>query len=120
MGQTNSKRVSHNPNEKLNLFRDDQLKQIINDLGEEDSGLGFSEIIKSGVFTTKIIVWEDLTKTKKRTETVFTRVGPFLSSIVKEIFDEEEGLIKIATSSASFTRDGQNLVLDATVTNTRP
>jgi hypothetical protein len=96
------------------------MKQIVNDLGEEDTGAGFSEIFKTGVFTTKIILWEDATKTKKRTETTFNRVGAFMSTIVKEVFDEEEGLIKVATSSASFTRDGQNLVLDATVLNTRP
>ena len=120
MGQTNSKRVSHTVTDSPNTFRDDHLKQILNDLGEEDTGAGFSEILKTGVFTDKIIVWTDSGKTKKRSETTFTRAGPFLSTIVKEIFDEADGLIKKSTSTGTFTRDGQNLVLDATVTNTRP
>jgi len=120
MSQTNSKRVSHKLTDAPNLFRDDQVNQILNDLGEEDSGAGFSEILKTGVFTDQIIVWTDSGKTQKRTETTFNRTGPFITSIVKEVFDHEEGLIKVATSTATFTRDGQNLVLDATVVNTRP
>ena len=119
MGQTNSKRISHVLTTSPNLFRDDQLEQILNDLGEEDSGAGFSEILKTGVFTDKIIVWDSPSKNKKRTETTFNRSGIFITSIVKEVFDED-GAIKVSTSSASFTRDVQNFVIDATVVNTRP
>ncbi len=120
MGNKNSERVSHKVEEVPNLFRDDTLKQILNDLGEEDSGSGFSEMIKTGVFTNKIIVWTDNSKTKKRTETTITRLGVFVTSIVKEVFDEAEGVTKMSTSTATFTRDGQNFVIDATVQNTRP
>ena len=120
MGQTNSKRVSHKVSTAPNLFRDDHLKQILNDLGEEDSGAGFSEILKTGVFTNKIIVWTDSGKTQKRTETTFTRTGVFMTTIVKEVFDEVDGTIVMATSTATFGRDGQNFVISATVGNTRP
>ncbi len=119
MGQTNSKRVSHKVNTAPNLFRDDHLKQILNDLGEEDSGAGFSEILKTGVFTDKIIVWTNSGKTQKRTETTFTRTGVFMTTIVKEVYDED-GQNIVATSTATFGRDGQNFVIDATVGNTRP
>jgi len=119
MGNTNSTRVSHDIGSEPNLFRGDRLKQIIDDLGEEDSGSGFSELIKTGVFTNTIIVWTDSGKTQKRTETTFTRIGVFMSSIVKQIYDVD-GVSVIATSTATFTRDGQNFVVDATVLNTRP
>lgn len=116
MGQNNSRRISHTLEAPLrpNVFRDDQLRQIINDLSEEDSGVGFSEIIRSGAFVTKITIWDRPTNNPtpdvdaiKRTETVFNRTGAFIDTIVKTVFSED-GVAAVATTTATVTRDGSN------------
>lgn len=118
MGATNSKRVSHVLTDLPTPFRDDQLAQIINDLSEEDTGVGFSEVQRTGVFVDKIIGWETSAKLKKRTETSFTRAGAFLTTIVKDVFDEE-GLGTVAQIVANITRNTNKTVKDVTVTVTR-
>ncbi len=120
MGDTNTKRLEHNLDVAPNAFRSRQLDQILNDLGEEDTGKGFSEIIRTGAFVSSLITWEDNSKTKKRSEATFNRTGPFTDSIVKEVFDEDTGLIVKATITTIFTRDSSQFVLDADVTVTRP
>ena len=120
MGKTNTSRVEHNLGNQPNAFRDDDLKQIINDLGEEDTGLGFSEVLKvPGPFVSSLITWVDSGKTQKRAETTFNRTGAFVSSIVKEIYSED-GLSVVATITTILTRDGNNQVVDTDVTVTRP
>lgn len=118
MAQQNTERISHTLEKAPNVFRDDQLEQVINDITEEETGKGFSEVVRTGVFVDKIIVWQDLSKTKKRTETTFNRTGVFVDQIVKEFFDEETGLVKIATTTANITRIG-SFVSEVEVLNTR-
>ena len=125
MGQNNSRRISHDVDLKQNTFRDDQLRQIIDDLEEESSGLGYSEIIRSGPFVSKIITWDRPTNNPspdpdaiKRTETTFTRTGAFVDSILKEIYNEE-GTAVIAKTDITFVRDASQRTVSANVVNTR-
>lgn len=119
LGQSNSERVSHELSSLPNTFRDDQLNQIINDLNEEDTGKGFSEVVYSGVFVQSIITWNDATKTKKRTQTNFFYSGPFVSSITKRTYDEETGLVEISSISATITYDVNKKVVSADISLTR-
>lgn len=119
MGQKNTRRTSHTLEDLPNSFRDDQLRQIIDDLDEENSGLGYSEIIKTGAFVSKITVWNAPSKDFKRTEALFTRTGPFVNSITKNIY-EEDGSGIIAVTTATITRNGNNTVAFVNVVNTRP
>lgn len=119
MGQNNSNRISHLIEALPNTFRDDQLEQILNDLNEEDSGKGYSEVIRTGAFVTSIIAWSDVSKTKKRTEATFTRTGPFVSSITKVTYSED-GTSIVSTISGTVTRTGNNEVAYVDVALTRP
>ena len=123
MGDTNTKRIEHPVDEEPNSYRGRSLKQIINDLGEEDTGKGFSEIIKnvSPPFVGSIITWADNTKTLKRTETTFNRDGQgvFVESIVKEIL-ADDGTTVLSTITTLLNRDGNKQVTSADVTVTRP
>lgn len=108
MAQKDTRRIDHN-DITVSMFRNNNLEQIINDMIEEDTGRGFSEIIKSGVFTTDLITWTDNTKTKKRSHVVFTRNGPFVSSITKNIYDDD-GVTIVASNTFNITRAGDNTV----------
>lgn len=119
MGQINTERVSHTLTNLPNTFRDDQLQKIIDDLNEEESGWGFSEVIYSGVFVQTINVWTSLAKTKKRTSTVFTYTGAFVTGIVKTFYDEETGLVAVSTISATITYDGNKKVVSSDVQTLR-
>ena len=123
MGQDNSKRISHAIEDKQNVFRGDDLSQIINDLAEEDSGLGFSEIVRTGAFVSKITVWDKPTNNPapdptaiKRTETIFNRTGVFVNSIFKSVYSED-GTSVIATITATVSRTGSNQVAFVEVVN---
>jgi len=118
MGQNNSERLSHELESLPNTFRDDTIKQILDDLNEEDTGKGFSEVVRTGAFVTKITVWKTSSKLIKRSETIFTRTGPFMSTIVKSIY-KEDGSGVISTITATFTRDVQKKVTDVDVVNVR-
>lgn len=118
MGQNNTERLSHELESLPNTFRDDDVKQILNDLNEEDSGKGFSEVVRTGVFVNKITVWATSSKLIKRTETIFTRTGPFVNTIVKSIY-KEDGSAVISTITATVTRDVQNKVTDVNVVTAR-
>lgn len=125
MADTNSKRISHEIEVLPSTFRKDNLQQIINDLSEEDTGLGFNKIIRTGVFVTSTETWtqDPLTfpsTAKLRTKIVYNRTGVFVNSIVKEIFDEETGTIVISTVTITFVRTGTNAVSSAAVGVTRP
>ena len=119
MGQANTERVSHTVVDLPNTFRDDQLNQVINDLNEEDTGKGFSEVIYSGVFVSSIITWNNASKTKKRTQTNFSYIGAFVSSISKHTYDEETGTIIVSTISATISYDASKKVTDADIAITR-
>lgn len=122
MGQSNSNRVSHNLESLPNTFRDDQLHQILNDIDEELTGMGFSELVYSGVFISGINVYTDATKVKKRTDVVFTYEGvtPFLQVVTRRVYDEDTGLTVVATSTATITYNPNRTVKDVTVVDTRP
>ena len=117
---TNSKRIEHDLDNLPNTFRERDLKQILNDLGEEDSGLGYNEVIRTGVFTTKIIVWETDEKLKKRSEVNISRTGAFVDTITKDFYDEETGTSIVATVTATVTRTGNNFVAYVDTTVNRP
>ena len=121
MGQNNSRRVSHNVDSQQNVFRDDQLRQIIDDLAEEDTGKGFSEVSYNGVFVSQIITWEDDNKAKKRSQIDFTYLpsSPFIETIVKTIYDEETGLTAVATVTATVTYNANKTVDTADVVTAR-
>ena len=121
MGQNNSRRISHDVDTQQNVFRDDQLRQILDDLGEEDTGKGFSETVYSGVFISQIITWDGPLKDKKRSQIDFTyQVGtPFIETIVKTIYDEETGAIAVATITATITYNANKTVNTANVVTAR-
>ena len=118
MSQKNSRRVSHDIDTKQNVFRDDHLRQIIDDLSEEDTGKGYNEVQRTGVFVDKIIVWEDDQKLKKRTETTFSRTGAFIDEIVKEFYSED-GSAVISTITATVSRAGNKQVTYVDVVTAR-
>lgn len=115
----NSERISHKLESQPNYFRDDQLQQIINDLCEEDTGKGFSEMAYVGVgspFISTLTTWDSAAKLKKRTLTTFNySPSPFISTIVKNYFDEETGLVIVATLTATVTYNTNKTVKDVDV-----
>jgi hypothetical protein len=117
--QGDSVRLSH----ELSLLpvwgRSEKIAQLLDDLFEEDAGKGFSEVTRSGPFVTVITVWNANTQDFKRTETTISRTGPFVSSLVKEIFDQE-GVSVLATITATVTRAVDNSIESVNVNVTRP
>jgi hypothetical protein len=116
MGQDNSRRISHDIDNKPNTFRDDQLRQIIDDIDEEISGKGYSEVLRSGVFVSEIKIWSEPTNNpspnpnaKLRTIEVFTRTGVFITSSVKGYYDESE--VIIATATTTYVRAVNNQIV---------
>ena len=118
MGQTNTERISHNLATVPVWGRADDAQQLLNDLFEEDSGKGYSQVIRTGPFVTTINVWSDNTMTLKRSDTVVTRTGSFISSIVKKTYNDEG--IQVSTITATVTRAGDNSVSFVNVAVTRP
>jgi hypothetical protein len=113
----NSIRVRHTT--VGNLFRKDNLYDILNDLAEEDAGKGFSEVTKTGVFVTKIDVYTDVSKTILRTSTDINRIGVFTSNIAKKIY-ADDGVTLVATLNANINRDaGNNTVISIDTSVTR-
>ena len=112
MGQTNSKRVSHTLTDGPNSFRDDHMKQIINDIDEELFDRGFVEVIRSGVFITTINVWKTSSKLIKRADVVFDRTGdpPFINECVVQVYDEVDGTIVKSTTTTTIVRTGNKQI----------
>lgn len=119
MGQQNTDAIQHLVDEFINTFRNQELAVIINDIDEEASGKGYSEILRTGPFTDSIIVWDSPSKNFKRTETVFNRTGVFITSVVRSFYSED-GSSVVATVTATITRTGNNFVNTVNVTVTRP
>lgn len=119
MGQQNTDALQHLIDEFVNSFRDPELAQVINDLDEESTGRGFSEVLRTGPFTDTIITWDSAAKNKKRAETDFIRSGAFITDVVKVIYDEETGTVIMATLAATITRTGNNFVNTVDVQVTR-
>lgn len=123
MGQTNSNKVSHKLIDLPNTFRDDQLAQILNDIDEEESGKGFSEVfyVVGKPFVLQIITWKDPTKTQKRYQIDFTYTPlPFVSQIVKQVFDQDDDSITRSTLTADIVYNANKSVKSVDVTITRP
>jgi len=118
LGQNNSRRISHTLENLPNTYRDDQVRQILDDLDEENSGLGYSEVIRVGAFVSKITVWDSNAMNFKKTEAIFNRTGPFINSIVKNVYSVDGSSI-ISTVTASVTRTGNNSVAFVDVVNVR-
>ena len=132
MGQKNTDSIQHLVGEAPNAFRDEELFEIINDIDEERTGKGFTQIIRpvlpAAQFITNIITWNEdpdsppsNPNARKRVETIFTRPGglPFVSQIVTNIYDKT-GLVIKAIITATVTRTGGNFINSETVTIVRP
>lgn len=123
MGQTNSRRVSHLLSDLPNTFRDQDLLQIINDIDEEESGKGFSEVIYvvGKPFVSQIITYKDNTKTQKRSIIDFTYSPlPFVSQIVKQWYDEDDDSIVVSSITANVTYNTNKSVQSVDLSITRP
>ena len=93
MGQTNSRRVAFPLDEFENYARDENVKQALRDLFEEDTGAGYSEIAyTNNVFVNTISTYTDQTKTEIRTRTSFAyNPLPFVETVTKEYFKDGSG-----------------------------
>jgi len=123
MGQDNSTKVSHKLEDLPNTFRDDQLQQILNDIDEEESGRGFSEVsfLAATPFVSQIITYKDNTKTHKRSQVDFTYTPlPFVSGIVKQVFDDYDDSITVATITAMVVYNANKTVKSVDVVTSRP
>lgn len=121
MGQVNTARISHEIEVNPNVFRDDQLQQIINDLGEEDTGAGYSEVayLTGTPFVDKITLWESDSKTKKRSEIQLSYTGAFVTGIVKTFYDEDTGTSPVAYTTVTVTLNANKTIASVDVVNTR-
>ena len=119
MGQVDTTEIQHDLSWQPNYFRDANLEQIINDISEEDTGKGYSEITYSGVFVIAVTVWTDAGKSLKRSHTAITRTGAFVTGIVKTIYDEDTGLVIVSTITTTITYDAQHKLTTSTVTTAR-
>ena len=123
-GGKNSSRVNHDIDQKQNTFRDDNLKQILNDVNEDMEGIGFSEVVYKSppqqVFVDKIIVWETISKVKKRAEIVFNygTSFPFIETITKTNF-KEDGSAGDSQVVATFNYNANKTIQNVLVTPTR-
>lgn len=120
MGQRDTDRIEHDNENAPTTFRQGTLDKILDELSEEDAGEGFSEVIKSGVFVSQLRVWADPSMTRKRTQTEFTRSGPFMSSIIKRYYDDDTGTTQVSSVTVTITRNPDNTVADVTVVRSRP
>lgn len=143
MGQNNSRRISHDLDRNPNTFRDSDLRQIIDDIDEEISGKGYSEVLRKGVFVSEIEIgnepinnllpnpnaklrkgvfvseikiWSEPTNNplpnpdaKLRTHEIFTRTGTFITSSIKNYYDESE--ILVATATTTYVRAVNNQIV---------
>ena len=111
MGQ-DSNRISHPIGDRPNVFRDVRLEQILDDINEEITGAGFCEVTRTGVFIDKVTLWDAPAKNKKRSESVFTRSGPFITQVVRDIFNDIDGTVGVARTTTTVSRDGSNRITD--------
>lgn len=123
MGQTNSRRVSHNISVEPNTYRDVDLSQILNDIDEEESGRGFSEIeyLPGKPFVSRITTYVDQTKQKKRAVVNFTySPQPFVSQIVREWYDQDDDSLIISSVTATVNYNANKSVQSINLVVTRP
>lgn len=129
MGQQNTDSIQHIIDDNPNWYRDQELYQIVNDISEELTGKGFTQIARPVLpdlpFVSKITIWNENPDSppanpnaKKRVETNFSRTGPFISGITTNIYSED-GLTIVAIITATVTRTGQNIINSSNVTVVR-
>lgn len=121
MGQLNTERISHTLEDGPNVFRDDQLQQIINDLGEEDTGAGYSEVsyLSGQPFVDRIDIYDSPSKTKKRSEILLSYTGAFVTGIVKNFYDEETGTSIVARTTVTVVLNANKTINTVNVVNER-
>ena len=117
MGQTNDKRVSRDPSRLPDYSRDDTVQATLDDILEEDMGVGYSQVTYiNNVFTSKIETWADNTKQLKRTEINFTYSPlPFVTTIVKDYYNDEGNSINLqltATISYNANKTVNNIEIE--------
>jgi hypothetical protein len=102
------------------VFRGDTLYRIINQLDEVVFDKGFTEVIRTGAFITKITCWETSAKLKKLCEMDYTRPenSPFVSSVVYKVYDIDGGSV-VSTTTTSITRNGNKQITDSNVVTVR-
>jgi len=123
VGQTNSRRVSHNISVEPNTFRDVDLSQILNDIDEEESGKGYSELeyLPGKPFVSRIITYVDQTKQKKRSVVDFTySPQPFVSLIVRSWYDQDDDSLVVSTITATVNYNANKSVQSINIVTTRP
>jgi len=123
MGQTNTRRVSHNIIQNLNTYRDVDLNQILNDIDEEESGRGYSEVeyVLGKPFVSTITTYVDQTKQQKRSVIDFTYSPiPFVSQIVKQWYDEDDDSIVVSSMTATVSYNANKSVQSVNLVVSRP
>jgi hypothetical protein len=82
------------------------------------SGKGYTQIVRTGAFITKITVWEDDSMTKKRMETTISRTVPPDVDSMQTKYYSEDGSTVVATVDTDITRTGDKKVayIDTSVT----
>lgn len=121
MAQQNTNRISHDVDAEQNVFRDDQLERIINDLGEEDTGKGFSETsyVGSTPFIDQITTYDSAAKNYVRSIVDFTYSPlPFIGQIVKTVYNKD-GTNAVATITAVVTYNTNKTIKDVNVVTAR-
>jgi len=121
MAQKNTNRISHDVDAEQNVFRDDQLERIINDLAEEDTGKGFSETsyVGSTPFIDNITTYDSALKNYVRSVVDFTYSPlPFIEQIVKTIYNKD-GTNVVATITAVVTYNTNKTIKDVNVVTSR-
>jgi hypothetical protein len=111
MGQTNARRVGLNVDTFINYARDDNARAALQDLFEEDTGAGYSEIAyTSGVFVSQFETYTDNTKTEIRTRTTFGYSPiPFVETVTKEYF-KDGSVIAYRTLTATISYNANKTV----------
>jgi hypothetical protein len=121
MGANDTSRIDHDLANLPNTFRSFVLEGILDDIDEESSGKGFTEItyVGSSPFVDKITTWNSPAKTLKRFEvTISYSPAPFVSQVQKKIYGDD-GLL-VATTTSNVTYNTNKSTKDITITNTRP
>lgn len=109
MGAQDTSRLQHPPT--FSLARDDTLAQIIDDLLEEDSAIGYSEATYvSGVFVSTLELWDSPAKLKRRATITYTySPQPYVSTVNREVYNKD-GTAIIAQALTTITRNANNTV----------
>ena len=111
MGQTNARRVGLNVDTFINYARDDNARAALEDLFEEDTGAGYSEIAyTNNVFVSQFETYTDATKTELRTRISFSyNPLPFVETVTKEYF-KDGSLTAYRTLTATFSYNANKTV----------